>query len=141
MPRRIGSRALVVLFLVGTVAAVLASCSGPPPIVERVTINNNTGYDLDVQLSGPDGEGWLPAGIVEAGSERTSEQVVDQGEVWTFRFLHWGDNVGELSISRSELESNGWQVAVPLEVEERLRELERPTTAEIEDPEGGDVVA
>jgi hypothetical protein len=104
----------------------LAACSGPPPRVDRITIVNPTGYDLDVDVGSPGGDSWLPVAIVEARSERVAEEVIDQGEVWVFRFLHWGDPVRELSLTRAELEEAGWRVEVPGEVEERLQELERP---------------
>jgi hypothetical protein len=120
----------VELIFVGTIAAVLISCSGPPPTVERITISNPTGYDLDVQVSDANREGWLPTGIVEAGSEQVSEHVIDQGGVWNFRFLHWGDPVGELELTRAELERNGWRLEVPAQVEERLRQLGRPLSEE-----------
>lgn len=104
----------------------LAACSGPPPTVDRITIVNTTGYDLDVDVAGRERGSWLPVSIAEAGSEDVAEQVTDQGEVWIFRFLHWGEPVGELSLTRAELEQDGWRVEVPEEVEERLRELGRP---------------
>lgn len=128
MPQHLGQRVLVVL------AVLLAACSEPPPTVERITVANPTGYDLDVQVTDEDRDGWFPVGIVGAGSERVTEQVIDQGEVWNFRFLHWGDPVGEMSLTRAELERNGWQVEVPAEVEERLRQLGRPTSEEFEAP-------
>jgi hypothetical protein len=104
----------------------LVACSGPPPRVDQLTIVNPTRYDLDVQVAGPKGESWLPVTIAEAGSEEVAEEIIDQGEVWVFRFLHWGDPVGELSLSRAELVGDGWRVEVPEEVEERLQRLGRP---------------
>lgn len=104
----------------------VAACAGPPPRVDRITIVNPTGYDLDVDVAGPERGGWLPAAIVEAHSEDVAEEVIDQGEVWVFRFSHWGDPVGELSLTRAELEGASWRVEVPAEVEERLQQLARP---------------
>jgi hypothetical protein len=104
----------------------VVACAGPPPRVDRITIVNPTGYDLDVDVAGPERGGWLPVAIVEANSEDAAEEVIDQGEVWVFRFLHWGDSVGELSITRAELVGDGWRVEVPEEVEERLQQLGRP---------------
>jgi hypothetical protein len=130
MPHKLSRRVLVEFIFVGVTAAVLVSCSGPPPTVDRITISNPTGYDLEVQVSDANRDGWLPTGIVEAGSEQISEQVIDQGEVWIFRFLHWGDPVGELELARSELERNGWRLEVPAQVEERLRHLGRLSSEE-----------
>jgi hypothetical protein len=130
MPDNLSRRVLVEFIFVGVIAGVLASCSGPPPTVERITISNPTGYDLEVQVSDPNRDSWLPTGIVEAGSEQISEQVIDQGEVWIFRFLHWGESVGELELTRSELERNGWRLEVPGQVEERLRQWGRLSSEE-----------
>jgi hypothetical protein len=119
------------------VVMVLGSCSGPPPTVERIAIVNATGYDLDVHVTDRDREGWLPVAIVEARTEDVAQEVIDQGEEWIFRFVHWGDPVGELSLTRAELERNGWRVEVPAEVEERLQQLGRPEAGELFDPEAG----
>jgi hypothetical protein len=120
-------------------ALVSASCSGPPPTVERITIANPTAYDLDVDVTDRDRDGWLPLVIVEAGSEDVAQEVIDQGEVWIFRFRHFGDPVGELSLTRAELERKGWRVEVPAEVEDRLQQLGRPTSEELTGAEpGGD---
>jgi hypothetical protein len=123
--------------LVG-LALLVAACSGRPPTVERITITNPTGYDLDVEVTGRDREGWLPVAIVEARTEDVAQEVIDQGEVWIFRFRHWGDPVGELRLSRAELERNGWRVEVPAEIEERLEQLGRPKSGELVDVEPGD---
>ena len=104
----------------------VAACTGPPPRVDRITIVNNSGYDLDIDVAGSERGGWLPVAIVEAHSKDVAEEVIDQGEVWVFRFLHWGDPVGELSLPRAELEGVGWRVEVPEKVEERLQQLGRP---------------
>ena len=121
---RAGKKVLKVIVVVALLW--LAACAGPPARVDRITIVNPTGYDLDVDVAGPERDGWIPAAIVEAGSERVAEEVIDQGEVWVFRFLHWGDPAGELSVTRAELEGDGWQVEVPEEVEARLQQLGRP---------------
>jgi hypothetical protein len=103
-----------------------AACSGPAPVVDRVTLVNETSFDVEVDLKSTDGEDRLPLAIVDALEEKDVFQVIDQGETWIFRFYHWGGLVDELSISRSELERNDWRVTVPTEVEDRLRDLGRP---------------
>lgn len=108
-------------------ALLLAGCSEPPSTVDRITIVNTTGYDLEVQVTGLGRDGWLPLAIVEHQSDHLIQEVIDLGEGWTFLFLHWGDPVGEVSVTRAELRRGGWRVEVPEEVEERLRDLGRPS--------------
>lgn len=124
MPQQLGRQ------LLGVVALLLwlAACSGSPQTVDQITIVNSSGYDLDVDVAGSERGSWLPVAIVEAGSEELSEEVIDQGEVWVFRFVHWGDPVGELSLTRARLVQEGWRVEVPEEIEERLRQLGRPSS-------------
>jgi hypothetical protein len=119
-------------------ALLVAACSGPPPTVGRITIANPTGYDLGVDVTSQNRGGWLPVGIVEARSEHVAEEVIDQGKVWIFRVLHWGDPVGEFRLTRAELERNDWRVEVPAEVEERLQEMGRPMSGEPVEANAGD---
>jgi hypothetical protein len=107
-----------------TITLLVSSCSQTPSLVRAVTIVNGTGYDLTVEVSDSDRETWLPLATVEARTERSSEQVVDQGDVWIFRFLRSGEPVGELSLRRAQLERDAWRVDVPDDVAERLGNLE-----------------
>ena len=129
--RRARKRSLVAL------ALLMASCSGPPPTVDRITISNPTAYEIDVEVTDRDRDGWLPVAIVQPRSEHVARDVIDQGEAWIFRFSHWGDPVGEFSPTRAELERSGWRVEVPAEVEERLQQLGRPMSGELVDLEPG----
>lgn len=117
-------------------ALLMAACSGPPR-VDRITIVNPTGYDLEVDVSGRDRAAWLPVAIVEARSEDDAREVIDQGEIWVFRFLHWGDPAGELSLTGAELERGGWRVEVPAEVGRQLEQLGRPTATELREQTEG----
>ena len=116
---------------------LVAACSGPPLTVERIIIANPTDYDIDVDVTGEDRNSWLPVSIVEARAEDVAREVIDQGKVWTFRFLHWGDPVGEVRLTRAELERMGWRLEVPAEVGERLQQLGRPTSEELAGVEPG----
>ncbi|MGH2709876.1 MAG: hypothetical protein ACRDH9_01550 [Actinomycetota bacterium] len=113
--------------LVIIVASLLmASCSEAPAEVGSITLINETGYELDVHVSDGAGTSALPLGVLEARSERSVERVNDQGDTWTFRFIHWGDTIAELTLDREELEGNDWTVEVPEEVEQELQTLGRP---------------
>ncbi|HEV3474936.1 MAG TPA: hypothetical protein VG602_06195 [Actinomycetota bacterium] len=110
----VARRLMIVLLL------VLSACSGAPPTVDRIEIVNPTGYDLTVEVSGEEQPGWLPLSVVEPGSSATVREVIDQGERWRFRFRHFGETVGEISLDRDELESSQWRVDIPPEVGDRL---------------------
>jgi hypothetical protein len=40
--------------------------------------------------------------------------------------LHWGDPVGELALTRRELERSGWRMEVPKQIDERLQQQGSP---------------
>jgi hypothetical protein len=119
MPRRLFGVWLVTLVW-------LAACSGPAPTVDEITVANPTDYELEIDVTGEDRDGWLPVTIVQARSEAVARGVIDQGEIWIFRFRYVGEAVGELSLSREELERSGWRLDVPEEVEERLQQIGTP---------------
>jgi hypothetical protein len=131
MSQCLGRRVLALL--------LVAACTGPPPTVEEITIVNPTDYDLDVDVTGGERDGWLPVAIVKARTEDVAQEVIDQGEVWIFRFLHWGDPVGEVRLTRGDLERDGWRVEVPAGIGERLQQLGRPRSEELSgvEPVGG----
>ena len=128
MSKRIGWRlfSVAMRIVAALLAVALASCSGPRSTVAEITIENGLSFDLEVEVSDRDRQSWLPLATVEAGATVASQEVIDQGELWVFRFRHWGDPVGELSLTRSELAGGGWRVAVPAAVSDRLEELGRP---------------
>ena len=51
-----------------------------------------------------------------------TKEVIDQRDTWIFRFSYAGRNAGEISVPRSELAKNGWQVTVPNTVAQNLRD-------------------
>jgi hypothetical protein len=131
MSQRLWRRACVLPLLTAATATVVVACSGVPPTVDRITIANPTEYEIDVEVRGHDRDGWLPLAIVEARTEDVTEDVIDQGAVWIFRFIHHGDPIDEIRLTRSALERDGWRVEIPSEVGERLQELGRPTFEEL----------
>jgi hypothetical protein len=104
---------------------LLTSCSSPPT-VGRITIANRTDYNLDTEVTGRDRESWLPLAIVEARSEAVVQEVIDQGETWIFRFVHRGRPVGEVSLTRAELERSDWRVEVPEQIQQRFQQPGSP---------------
>lgn len=87
--------------------------------VDRVVIANDSAYPANVAVRGQSG-GWMPVATVSSGQTRSVEEVIDQGESWTFRFAYAGHEV-EVEVSREELVRREWRVEVPDELEQRLR--------------------
>jgi hypothetical protein len=104
-------------------AALLLGACSHVSFVNEVTIVNETDYPANVDVTGKDRDGWLPLTVVVARSTRGVGEVIDQGEVWIFRFDYAGKHQEEVEVSRSELEGNDWTVEVPESFEQRLREL------------------
>ncbi len=113
------------LFTAVIAAFLIGGCSNVA-FVDQVTIVNDTGYSADVEVSGRTRDRWLGLATVGAESTHTVEQVIDQGEVWIFRFDYVGKHQEEVEIPRRELEREGWTIRVPQTFEQRLRELGVP---------------
>lgn len=58
-----------------------------PATLGEITVMNSTDYTVQVLVSG-EGDAWLPLGTVEAGEVSVFHEVLDQGELWEFRFDH-----------------------------------------------------
>ncbi|MGQ0680509.1 MAG: hypothetical protein ACT4OM_12795 [Actinomycetota bacterium] len=109
-------------FLPATVMLMLlgAACAGPP-YVQELNIANPTDYDVVVDLMADGSSSRLALGIVPKGETALREQVLDPGEQWTFRFHYNGNEAGEASVARAQLQEAGWRFTIPPEVGERLR--------------------
>ena len=121
-----------VTVLLGLAAALavafVAGLSNGPDTVPRLTFENPTDYTLAVEVRPGAESAWTSAGSVARKSTQVVEEVVDQGDVWVFRFDSQGRSGGELQFTRSELEDSGWRVAIPPEVGKRLAEGGAPPT-------------
>lgn len=101
-----------------------ASCSGGSFVDE--TIVNDTEYSANVDVTEKERDGWLSLTVVEPQSTATVEEIIDQGEVWIFRFAYVDRHEEDVQISRRELEENNWTIEVPPSFEQRLRDLDVP---------------
>jgi hypothetical protein len=58
--------------------------------------------------------------VADRGSTEVAD-VFDQGRTWTFRFVTQGQVVGEMEMSRADLQRAGWRVEVPAKFADTLR--------------------
>ncbi len=108
--------------------AFVVGLADGPATVPRLTFENPTDYALDVEISGGLGRGWTSAGSVSQHGAAVVEEVIDQADVWVFRFNSQGETGGEVRLTRSELEAAGWRIIVPADVGRRLAEAGAPPT-------------
>jgi hypothetical protein len=118
---------VVGLAVVIGLTTLVGQTSGPKT-VDRITFENPTAYALDIEVSSGAAGGWTSAGSVRQKSTAEVSEVIDQGDVWVFRFDSQGASGGELRLSRTELEASGWRVSVPAEVGTRLAATGAPPT-------------
>ena len=121
--------------LIAGLAATAATLAGGslllrgPTVVEEVSVANPSEFDLHVEVSGGDGrEGWLSITTVDSRSTSVAHDVIDQGELWVFRFSAQGRIGGERRIARADLRQAQWSLEVPVEVVDRLRQSGAPAT-------------
>lgn len=109
--------------LVGALAVVMlvsaAALDRPATFVDRIEIANPTSYQVEVEVRGAASQGWLALGGFRRESSRTVEDVLDQGDRWTFRFSYGGFVAGEVGMSRADVRG---QVMIPPSVGDRLAE-------------------
>jgi hypothetical protein len=119
-PRRV-LVAVLAAAAVAAVAVAVAPWFRTDSPVARLTIDNPTVYQVNVEVSGGDG-GWLDLGAVDRQGSKTVEEVTDQGANWVFRFSYGGVDAGEATVARTDLAGAGWRVTVPDAVGQRLHD-------------------
>ena len=119
-PRELLQNNAVVIIGIGVIALLAMLFVRAAPVHDRtVTVTNPTVYELGVEVSGPD-SGWVPIGTVDREATLTVNHVYDEGATWRIRFSGQGVDGGSMQMSRTDLESNGWQVTVPDAVNNQL---------------------
>lgn len=115
--------AVAVLATAATVAGlvVVVQSMGLPEYVDELTVENRSAFHLRVDVSDEAGESWLTVGTVQDDDTEAFSRVIDQGEVWLFRFHGQGRMGGQLRVVRSQLEEDGWKLVIPDSVADELR--------------------
>jgi hypothetical protein len=62
----------------------------------------------------------MPMSTAHRRSTTSAVDVIDQGDMWTFRFRAQGRPAGELHLQRDELEAADWAVEIPTSTEQTL---------------------
>ncbi|HVM03768.1 MAG TPA: hypothetical protein VM242_01225 [Acidimicrobiales bacterium] len=119
--RRAGTAGFAVAGLVVVMLVAVPRFLDAPHLVDRLTVENPTGYDISIDATDHRRQGWVRLGTAHRGTTSTFEEIVDQGDVWIFRFSAQGEDGGELQAPRQQLERDGWRVRVPTEVGEQLK--------------------
>jgi hypothetical protein len=122
---------VVVLGFVLSVAFVIAIVPRlfvTPARIDQLRLVNQTAYATQVAVTDAPRSGWLRLGAVERGTTTVLEDVIDQGDEWTFRFQAQGFDGGELRFTREQLQRSDWQVVIAEPIGRRLaREGAQPT--------------
>jgi hypothetical protein len=113
-----------VLAAIGVCILLASSACSDVSFIDEVTVVNDTEYPAHVDVADGTGDGWMGLTSVDPQSRMTVEEVIDQGEMWVFRFDYVGKYQEEVEVSRRELEQNGWTIDVPSSFEQRLRDLD-----------------
>ena len=92
-----------------------------PPSVPHLRIDNPSKFDLWVAVTSGGHDGWMGVGSSRRNTTTRFDDVIDQGDVWIFRFSAQAESATEVRVTRSELESAGWQLTVPAGVSDDLR--------------------
>jgi hypothetical protein len=115
--RRMGALAAVIATAVVVLGGSWAVRG--PDFVDRVTVENPTRFDVDVDVAGSDGR-VLELTQVLAGRTKAVRDVIDQGKSWTVTFSYAGTEAGAMQLDRTTLEDDGWRIVVPAGVEQEL---------------------
>jgi hypothetical protein len=111
---------LVAIVIASIAALVLTSWLVAMPDRVSLTVDNGTDYELTIEATSTDHDGWLPVMVIEPGREQTKDGVIDQGSDWVLRFTGQGHDGGEITVTREQLQTDGWHFTVPSDVADRL---------------------
>src|SRR2546429_8022744 len=122
-PTRLGRNVAAVA--VGGLVALLLIFAGTqalegPGVIERVTVDNPTPYQVEVGLAGSEGGSRLALGPVAAGERHAFASVVDQGDRMVVQGTSARSDGGEFVLRRADLERSKWVITIPADVASRL---------------------
>ena len=116
--RRVAAPVAAVVLLVAVFVLLMQLVAGPA-MIDHLAIRNRSDLELEISIHPSGDPRSLPVAAMEARSTTTVADVLDQGDEWVFRGEHAGRRVGELRLSRRDLENRGWHVTIPADWSER----------------------
>jgi hypothetical protein len=120
-PRKVNVVAIAAAALVAVSSLIAVSLVRGEEFVDRVRVVNPSNLLIDVEVSDASRSGWLHMAIATPRGTTTTNEVIDQGDDWVFRFGAAGRNGGEIRVRRSDLGRSQWTMVIPGDVVERLR--------------------
>jgi len=118
-PPEAAPRSRQLALLAAAVVASLAVLAGllalvqHPDFVSRVSIVNQSGSQLQVDVAPGRDAAIMPLGVVDGHSTEEFRDVVDQGDVWYVHVADTGTGARTLRLTRAELEHANWRVTIP----------------------------
>ena len=97
-----------------------------PSFVDRVTVENDSEYDVHVTVGPASGDELLPLGVATQHCTRGFLEVLDQGPSWAVRLRAQGVEMEPIVVSRAELEASDWTFVIPERVAEEFRRVGAP---------------
>lgn len=107
--------------VVGVVlCALLVVALRGPAMVDRVVVENRSPAPVTVRVAAAGSSSVLPLGTVSGVSRTRFEQVLDQGDEWTFMLRVGADELTPIHRTRDRLEQDDWRVEIPANAAARL---------------------
>ena len=104
---------IAIAFVAGVAFFVMGGLVRSPDVIPRIEIDNQTADLVDVLARGDDDHDLMPVAVVEPQRRGIAEDVVDQGDHWTFVVEASGRPVTTIRLSRDELVQAGWVLTIP----------------------------
>src|SRR5438552_12182756 len=105
-PTRLG-RNVAAVVVGGLVALVLIFAGSQalegPGVIERVTVDNPTPYQVEVAVAGSEGGSRLALGPVAAGERHAFASGGDQGDRWVVHVTSARSDGGQVGLRRADL--------------------------------------
>lgn len=98
---------------ISVMAVLIDTLVADPDFVDRITVQNNSEYDVHIAFGPASGESLLPVGTAIQHCATTFDLVIDQGETWLVRFRTQRREANPIVISRTDLENSDWRVTIP----------------------------